>query len=130
MNIWDELTLEQFSVMFTAAEQAFLNNVLHEYGMRRKWQTTGDTTSSSDLDEDGMRLLIPRFAEVVSDLVRRGWIRLYESGWVDIDYATPLTAGQVQDAVNDPDSWLMDEDGGRRMVMMMTTDEWDRLAAR
>jgi hypothetical protein len=39
--MWDELTLEQYAVMVNAYEEAYLNNVMDEYGARLHW--TGRT---------------------------------------------------------------------------------------
>jgi hypothetical protein len=130
VTTWDELTLEQYAVMVTAFEEAYLVNVMSEYGMRLQWAKTGDCTRSSNLDDDAMQRLIPHFAAVVADMIGRGWIEVREPWTGDWDDADPMTPAQQRDALHDPASWLSTLDGTHRMVMLMRTDEWDRLTQR
>ncbi|MCP2323307.1 hypothetical protein HDA40_001814 [Hamadaea flava] len=40
-----------------------------------------------------------------------------------------MTAEQITATPADPDAWLRDEEGARRMIMIMATDRWDDLAS-
>jgi hypothetical protein len=81
--VWDELTLEQYAVMVNAMEEAYLNNVMDEYGMRLRWAKTGNCRHPSDLTDEARRQLIPHFATVVADLIDRGWLEIREPSPVD-----------------------------------------------
>ncbi|GAA2611504.1 hypothetical protein GCM10010399_47960 [Dactylosporangium fulvum] len=130
MQVWDELTLEQYAVMITAIEEAYLCDVIEEYRTRLHWAETGDVSHPSNLDDAGKRQLIPHFAAVVADLVERGWIELTEPTTDRWNEAEPLTRAELRDALQDPASWIRTLDGTHRMVMVTYTDVWDRLARR
>jgi hypothetical protein len=130
VTVWDELTLEQYAVMITAVEEAYLVNVMDEYAMRLQRAKTGDRTRSSNLDDDAKRRLIPRFAAVVADMIDRDWIEMREPWTGNGGDAEPMTPAQPHDALHDSASWLGTLDGTHRMVMLMRTDEWDRLTQR
>ncbi|BCB74470.1 hypothetical protein GCM10022251_73930 [Phytohabitans flavus] len=129
MTIWDELTLEQYAVMIAAIEEAYLVDVMDEYGMRLQWAKTGDRGRSSNLDDDAKRRLVPHFATVVADMVTRNWIEVREPNSGNGDDAEPMTPAQLHDALHDPTSWLGTLDSTHRMVMLMRTDEWDHFTA-
>jgi hypothetical protein len=127
VTIWDELTLEQYAVMVCAYEEAYLNNVMDEYGMRLEWAKTGDCRRSSNLDDDAKRRLIPHFADVVADLIECNWVEIREPPTGRWDDAAPMSPGQVHDALHDSASWVTTLDGSHRMVMLMRTEDWNRL---
>jgi hypothetical protein len=129
VSIWDDLTLEQYAVMITACEEAYLVDVLGEYGMRLEWAKTADTRRSSNLDDEAKRRLIAHFANVVTDMIAQNWVEIREPTF-DWDDAEPMTPEQIHSALHDEATWLARPDGEHRMVMLMTTDHWDRLAGR
>ncbi|MER7281115.1 hypothetical protein ABT369_42445 [Dactylosporangium sp. NPDC000244] len=128
--MWDQLTVEQYAVMRNAYDEAYLNNVMDEYGARLQRAKTGDPSRSSNLDDDAKRRLIPHFANVVADMIDRDWIEIREPVTGRWDDAEPMTPSQLHDALHDPASWVTTLDGTHRMVMLMRTDEWDRLLER
>ncbi|BCJ63027.1 hypothetical protein [Polymorphospora rubra] len=128
MHVWDELTLEQFAVMVTAVEEAYLNNVIDEYGARLEWAKTRDTTIPSKLDAAAKRQLIPHFASVVLNLIERGWIELTEEPTLDRRHdAEPISGASLHDTLHDPASWMETPDGRRRMVTLTQTEAWELL---
>ncbi|MEV0396725.1 hypothetical protein [Polymorphospora rubra] len=131
MHAWNELTLEQFAVMVTAAEEAYLNNVIDEYGARLEWAKARDTTIPSKLDDAAKRQLIPHFASVVLDLIERGWIELTEAPTLDRRHdAEPIRGAKLHETLRDPASWMETPDGRRRMVTLTHTEAWERHARR
>ena len=77
-----------------------------------------------------MRSLIPRFVEVVADLLAKGWIEIREPHngvWSD---GAPLTDTEIAATLADHKTWIWDIDGDNRMVMVMKTDRWDQLLHR
>jgi hypothetical protein len=129
VDLWDELTLEQYAVMISAYEEAYLNNVMDGYGARLQRAKTGDPGRSSNLDDEAKRRLIPHFAKVVGAMIDRDWIELREPSTGLWDDAEAMTPTQLDEALHDPASWVKTLDGPDRMVMIMRTDTWDRLVA-
>lgn len=131
VRMWDELTSEQYTVMINAYEEAYLNNVLDDYAARSRREQTNDPTASSDLDDEARRGLVPRFAQVVADMIDRDWIEIREPVTGRWDDAEPMSPEEIRQTLQDETAWLVDtENYSHRMVMLMTTDHWDRLADR
>ncbi|WP_027341422.1 hypothetical protein [Hamadaea tsunoensis] len=130
MDLWHELTPQQYAVMVNAVEEACLNQVIYEFHARRFWRANGGVTSVAPppMTEEELRSLIPQFAEVVADLIARGWIEIREP-WMPWDDSPTMTAQEIAQTLGDPDTWICDEQGGRRMVGLMTTVRWDSLVA-
>jgi hypothetical protein len=80
------------------------------------------------MSEQEIRSLIPQFAEVVADLIVRGWIEIREP-WMPWDEAPVMTTSEITQTLADPDTWIWDEQGGRRMVGLMPTERWNSLIA-
>lgn len=120
MSLRDSMTAEQSAVMIIATEEAYLVNVMDEWRARQRWAESGRTLTPSDLTDDEKRQLIPSFAEVVLDLVNRGWLSVEES-------AQPLAGNELHAALHDPDSWISGVDTDHRMVMLMTTGDTTQL---
>jgi hypothetical protein len=70
-GVWDEPTLEQRAVMINAVEEAFLVCVMDKWRARQRWAETGSTQTPSNLDDEAKRQLIPRFTDIVLNLVDR-----------------------------------------------------------
>jgi hypothetical protein len=122
MGLWDELSLEQTVVMINAFEESFLVCVMDEWRARQRWAETGSTQTPSDLDDEAKRQLIPRFTDIILNLVDRDWLQISEP----VHGADPLTGGDLRDALADPASWISDLEGNHRMLELMTTDHWDQ----
>lgn len=127
VNVWGELAPEQYAVMVNAIEEAYLNGVIYEYNLRVNGQRQAGALVAPPISEDEVRSLIPRFAAVVADLIAKGWIEIREPHNGCWDDAAPMTQVQVAHTLADPDTWIWDSEGGRRMVMLMATDRWDQL---
>lgn len=130
MSVWDELTPEQYAVMIGAVEEAYLNDVIYEYNLRVNGVKDGNAVVAPPISEVTVRSLIPRFAGMVEGLINLGWVEIRESADGVWDHAAPITAEQIASTLVDPDTWIWDEHGGRRMVMLLTTDRWDALVGR
>jgi hypothetical protein len=128
VNAWAELTLEQYSVMICAYEESYLNEVMDEYGARLQRAKTGDVQSSSRLDDEAKLRLIPHFADVVKGMIDRNLVEVREARFGDWDTAELFALDQLQDVLLDPASWVKQADGTHRMIMLMRTESWDRLA--
>lgn len=127
MSVWDELTPEQYAVLIGAIEEVYLNAVIYEHNFQVHRVVTDGAVVAPPISEAEVRSLIPHFAQVVTDLIERDWIEIREPHDGVWDNGVPMTAEQVAATLADPDTWIWDEDGGRRMVMLMTTDRWDAL---
>lgn len=126
VSVWDELTPEQYAVMINAIEEAYLNGVIYEYNLRVNGQRIGDALVAPPISEDSVRSMIPRFTEVVADLLAKGWIEIREPYNAVWDDAAPLTDAEIAATLADPKTWIWDTNGDNRMVMLMTTDRWDQ----
>ena len=127
MSVWDELTPAQYAVMINAIEHAYLNGVIYEYNLRVNGQRIGHALIAPPISDDDVRSLIPRFAEVVADLLAKGWIEIrepYNGVWNE---ATSLTQTEIAAILADPKTWTWDVNGDNRMVMLMTTNRWGQL---
>jgi hypothetical protein len=129
VSVWDELTPEQYAVMINAMEQAYLNGVIYEYNLRVNGQRIEHALIAPRFPDHEVRSLIPRFAEVVADLLANGWIEIrepYNGVWEE---ATSLTQTEIAAILADPRTWTWDVKGDNRMVMLMTTDHWDQVSS-
>jgi len=126
VSVWDELTPEQYAVMINATEEAYLNCVIYDYNLRVNGTQDVDAVVAPPISEQEVRSLIPRFTAVVTDLLARGWIEVYTPGgsWEDSE---PMTPAQLTEVLGDPDSWITYPDRDNQMVMVVTSDGWDRL---
>ncbi len=122
MGVWDELNPEQTSVMIEAIHEAFLIHAMDAWRARQRWAETGTTLTPSDLDDEAKRQLIPRFIDVVLNLIDHGWLQITEPE----HGPTPLTGGDLHAALADPTSWLLNLDGHHRVLELTTTDRWDQ----
>ena len=113
--------------MLNAIEEAYLNGVIYDYNRRVNGQRIGETLVASPISEDTVRSLIPRFTEVVADLLTKGWIEIREPHNGVSDDAASLTEPEIAATLADPKTWIWDTNGDNRMVMLMTTDRWDQL---
>jgi hypothetical protein len=129
MNAWDRLTLEQYSVMICALEEALLDNVLDEYGMRLRHAKTGDPRLPSKLTDEDKAELVPHFAPVVFEMFRAGWIEIRETPNMNWDEGTSIIEEEMSGVLNDPEVWIKGPEGSRRMVMILRTGIWDDLVA-
>jgi hypothetical protein len=101
--------------------------VIYEYNTRVNGRRSDGGLVAPPISENQVRALIPHFAELVADLIAKGWIEVreaYDTTWDDTE---SMTEAQITDTLADPDAWIWDADGGRRMVMIMPTDQWDAL---
>src|SRR4051812_40475917 len=62
MGAWPELTPEQYAVIVTACDQAFMSDVMDEFRARQQWAETGRTDVASDLDNAAKQAMTPHFA--------------------------------------------------------------------
>ena len=76
VNVWDELTPEQYAVMINAIEEAYLNGVVYAYNLRVNGKRQAGALIAPPTSEDEVRSLIPRFAVVVADLIARRMVML------------------------------------------------------
>jgi hypothetical protein len=113
--------------MINAIEEAYLNGVIYEYNLRVHGQRSAGGAAAPPISEDTVRSLVPRFIEVVVDLLARGWIEIREPYNAVWDEAAPLTDVEIAAALADPKTWVWGTNGDNRMVMLMTTDRWDQL---
>jgi hypothetical protein len=127
VTIWDQLSPEERVVLETALEEAHLNGVIGDFLGRPEH---GGAVWRFSEDEAAIRALIPRFAEVVADMIRRDLVEIREP-WDGVgDHAPVMTEVEVRAALGDPGSWVWTEGEAERMVMLMTTDHADRLLGR
>lgn len=82
------------------------------------------------MSEDAVRSLIPRFAEVVADLLANDWIEIREPHGGVWDNAIPFADAEIAAVLADPDTWIRHPGGAKHMVMIMTTDHWRELLDR
>lgn len=119
---WQSLTQEEQAVMEKAIIEGDLIEVMSRWRAAQRWRETGTTTVGSDLtDQDKVRL-VPRFSEAVNRLVDAGWLTVTE--WVD-DVPSSLSGDNLQQALDDPRSWVWDIDLDFRVIRLVTTDAWD-----
>ncbi|MFD0598904.1 hypothetical protein ACFQZ4_46870 [Catellatospora coxensis] len=130
MDVWQELTAEQYAVMVNATEEAYLSGVIYDHNFHTNAVPTGTGLVAPPISEEMVRFLIPRFADVVADLIERGWIEIREPHDGEWNSAGPMTDEEVAAALADPDTWLWHEQRANRLIMLMTTSTWDDMAKR
>jgi len=127
MGNWPALTDEQYAIMIAAAEEASVSNILDGFRARQRWAETGSKLTPSDLDADAKRALVPRFAQVLGEMVTDGWVDLYRG--FAVPGSVKLAGDDLTAVINDPRSWLKEIDDAQ-LVGMTTGDEWDRITGR
>jgi hypothetical protein len=128
MSLRKPLSLEQYAVMIVAEEEGYLYNVLDEYGMRLRWAKSADTRLPSDLDDDDKLALVPRFGEVLDDLVGRGWIEVYEPSAVGVNGYALVLEHRRREILSDPSNWIRRDGEDVAMIQLVTTDAWQAMA--
>ena len=129
MAIWDQRTPEDV-LMYVAMTQGYLNEAITEYGARMRWAEAGNTLVSNALDDEQMRALIPKFAAVAADLIKRDMIEIREPDDGAWDSAPRLAPAQIDLILADSATWLRsDQTEDSRMIWVLTTDRADRLIA-
>ena len=123
MEVWGELSPEEYAVMITASDEGRLIDVMDSWRARQRHAETGSTLTPSDLDDSAKSRLVERFRDVVLRLVGRGWLEVREPEVA----AEPLKDVALHEALSDPTSWIFSYDYDHRMVWPTTTDAWDRL---
>lgn len=111
-------------MIMTAYEEAAMVHIMDEFRARQRWAETGTTETPSDLDIDAKRAMIPHFAEVLADMVARGWVDLFRG--YPTTGSVKLTADEVTAIINEPTSWISELDDWE-IIGLATGDEWDRL---
>ncbi|WP_433049388.1 hypothetical protein [Dactylosporangium sp. CS-033363] len=128
MTMWQKLSPEQYAVMINAYENGYLNGVITDYDARRRRELLGDPQASSNLDDDGMRRLIPRFARVVADMIERGWIEIREPHDGRWDSGEPMSPAKIRQTLKDERTWIIDtQNYEHRMVMLVPGDRWEHV---
>ncbi|AVT32589.1 hypothetical protein C6361_27495 [Plantactinospora sp. BC1] len=126
MTIWDDLGPEERVILQNAVEEAWLNNVIGDYLGHAEH---GGLVWMISSDEDAIRPLVPRFAAIVKDMVRRDLIALIHTArHHDVANAPYMTDNEIDAALIDPDTWFPPTGAGP--VMLITTDHTDRLLGR
>jgi hypothetical protein len=125
--LWDELSPEGCRVMINALEEAYLNGVIGDFLGHAE---QGGAVWMFSNDPDAIRALIPRFAEVVLDMIERDLIEIREPFDGVWDHAPPMSGEDIREALADPDTWIWTDGAAKRMVMLMTTDHADVLLGR
>ena len=127
MTIWEQLSPEERCVLINAVEEAYLNGVIADFlGQAQR----GGAVWLFSTDESAIRALIPRFAKVVSEMIRKDLVEIREPRDAIWDHAPAMTEAQIREALDDPDTWVWVGGEAKRMVMLMTTDHADRLIGR
>ena len=127
VTFWDELSTEERCVLTAALEEAPLNGVIADF--------LGHDESDGAVwifsaDEGEIRALIPRFAAVVGDMIRRELVEMREPADGVWNHAAPMTREEIRHALADPDAWVFTDGVAKRMIWLMTTDRTDRLIGR
>ena len=129
LAIWDQRTPEDV-LMYVAMTQGHLNEAITEYGARMRWAEAGNTLVPNTLDDVQMRALIPQFAAVAADLIKRDMIEIREPDDGTWDNAPRLAPAQIDDILADSATWLRsDQTEDSRVIWVLTTDHADRLIA-
>jgi hypothetical protein len=125
--IWEQLSPEERCVLLNAVEEAYLNGVIADFlGQARR----GGAVWLFSNDEAAIRALIPKFARVVAEMIRRGLVEIREPHDAVWDHAPVMTEAQISEALDDPDTWVWVGGEAKRMVMLMTTEHADQLIGR
>ncbi|MEU8076762.1 hypothetical protein AB0B31_15065 [Catellatospora citrea] len=81
-------------MIITAHEEAAIAHIMDAYRARQRWAGTGTTATPSDLDTDAKQAMIPRFAQILADMVARGWTDLLQRGWIWV-YFPPVGSART-----------------------------------
>jgi len=126
VSLWDEFGAEERVIMNNALEEAWLSGVIGDF--------LGHAEASGanwifNMDEDAVRPLIPRFAAVTRDMIRRDLIELIPTDrYDDWPNHVPMTEAEVDAALADPETWISNDATGP--IILMTTDHADQLLGR
>src|SRR6266516_2104968 len=88
MSVWDVLSAEERCVLSNAIEEAALNGVIGDFLGHAE---SGGALWIGSTDEGAIRALIPRFAAVVGDMIRRDLIAIREPADGIWDHAPAMT---------------------------------------
>jgi hypothetical protein len=99
VTFWDELSAEERCVLTAALEEAPLNGVIADFLGRAE---SGGAVWIFSADEGEIRALIPRFAGVVGDMIRRELIEIREPADGVWNRAAPMTPDQIRHTLADP----------------------------
>jgi hypothetical protein len=127
VTFWDELSSEERCVLTAALEEAPLNGVIADFLGHAE---SGGAVWIFSADEDSIRALIPRFAAVVEDIIRRELIEIREPADGVWNHAAPMTRDEIRHTFADPHTWVCTDGVAERMVWLMTTHNTDRLIGR
>jgi hypothetical protein len=120
MDSWDDFAGEEQSVMITARDGGWLNEIIAFYLMR-PGRTRAIWFPSRDVE--AIRALIPRFTHIVKDMVERDLIDIREPGEEESwDSVSSFTGAELDRVLADPKTWIWSEDGDNRMVILSPTD--------
>ncbi|WP_166384531.1 hypothetical protein [Catellatospora methionotrophica] len=122
--------MEQVAVMHVAAEEGELRHVIGEWDLLANRLPVGRGHQPSTLTYGDRLALVPRFADIVADVVERGWIAVrepyYRDGWQCGD---PMTPAALR-ALRDPQVWVLADAGPTRLIWLEATDYWLDLSRR
>lgn len=124
VGTWPALTDEQYAVIATACDEAAMAHILDEFRARQRWAETGSTLTPSDLDIDAKRAMVPHFARILSDMVARGWVDLFQG--YPTKGGVPLAADERAGVIDAPTSWIYELDDWE-VIGLCIGDEWARL---
>jgi hypothetical protein len=97
------MTAEERVVMITALEEAFLYDAIADF---LGTTSMGGAVHIFSNDADAIRAEIPRFREIVLDLIDRKLTEIRETPDLDWDAAAPMTRGEILAALADPYAWI------------------------
>src|SRR5690348_1695444 len=103
VTFWDELSTEERCVLTAALEEAPLNGIIADFLGHAE---SGGAVRIFSADEDRIKALIPRFAEVVEDTIRRELIDIRELADGVWNHAAPMTSDEIRYTLADPHSWV------------------------
>jgi hypothetical protein len=116
VNLWDVLSPEERCVLTNAIEEAALNGVIGDFLGHAE---SGGALWIGSTNEGAIRALIPRFAAVVGDMIRRDLIEIREPADGIWDHAPAMTDDEVQQTLADPETWVRTGGVAKRMVFLI-----------
>ncbi|NBE80184.1 hypothetical protein [Micromonospora rubida] len=126
VSLWDELSAEERVIMTNALEEAWLSGVIQDFLGHAE---AGSAIWIFNTDKDAVRPLIPRFAAVTKDMIRRDLIELIPADrYDDWPNHVPMTESEIDAALAGPHTWMSGDATGP--IMLMTTDHADHLLGR
>lgn len=127
MSFWEELGPEEYWVMINTFEEAYLNGVISDFlGHSERCGAVWIPST----DEEAIKELIPRFRQVVRDLIDRDLVEIREPCNAIWDDAPSLDDWEIDDVLADQGTWLRAHGSVNRMVMLMPTPRAGRLISR